>query len=390
MLDVTKMVRDLGAATKSHIERALAPVLQRIDGVESRVAAIPTDPALLKGAPGPAGEKGADGAAGAPGPAGMPGPEGPRGAPGDSGPAGEAGPRGPAGVAGPEGPQGAPGEAGAPGPAGPAGAAGLPGAPGSIGADGPAGPPGPAGAEGPPGPPGARGEPGPQGELGPPGAAGAAGKDGAPGIAGKDGAPGDRGEKGEPGLDGRDGIQGEPGADALQIEVLTALEPDRCYRRGTYAQHRGGLVRSLRLTDALEGAASLEAAGWHVVVRGIDDIAVELGADLRTFGLAVRFTDGAVATKAFTLPVVLDKGIWRAQGYEPGDGVTWGGSFWIAQKQAEEGHTPGAPGDDSGVWRLAVKTGRPGRDGIKGERGERGPEGKAGESSVLHHDGRRF
>ncbi|MEG7651978.1 hypothetical protein U2441_15685, partial [Listeria monocytogenes] len=87
-----------------------------------------------------------------------------------------------------------------------------------------------------------------------------------------------------------------------------------------------------------------EAAGWHVVVRGIDEIALELGADMRTFGLAVRLTDGIVTTKAFSLPVVLDKGIWKAGNYVPGDGVTWGGSYWIAQKQAGDGDTPGAPG----------------------------------------------
>jgi hypothetical protein len=47
--------------------------------------------------------------------------------------------------------------------------------------------------------------------------------------------------------------------------------------------------------------------------------------------------------------------------YRKGDGVTWGGSFWIAQKDAPEGR-PGLSDD----WRLAVKKGRDGRDGRDG------------------------
>ena len=41
----------------------------------------------------------------------------------------------------------------------------------------------------------------------------------------------------------------------------------------------------------------------------------------------------------------------------PGDGTTWGGSFWIAQ--GETGEKP----DTGKGWRLAVKKGRDGRDG---------------------------
>lgn len=61
---------------------------------------------------------------------------------------------------------------------------------------------------------------------------------------------------------------------------------------------------------------------------------------------------------AFTMPVVIDRGVYRdGSEYKAGDGVTWGGSFWIAQKDTSA--KPDA-GDD---WRLSVKRGRDGKHG---------------------------
>ena len=61
----------------------------------------------------------------------------------------------------------------------------------------------------------------------------------------------------------------------------------------------------------------------------------------------------------FSLPVVLDKGVYKAgEGYQAGDGVTWAGSFWIAQEDTTE-----KPDGGKG-WRLAVKRGRDGKDGV--------------------------
>lgn len=57
-------------------------------------------------------------------------------------------------------------------------------------------------------------------------------------------------------------------------------------------------------------------------------------------------------------PVPLDRGVFReGEEYETGDGVTWGGSWWIAQRATTE--KPDGP--DSG-WRLATKKGRDGKD----------------------------
>jgi hypothetical protein len=62
------------------------------------------------------------------------------------------------------------------------------------------------------------------------------------------------------------------------------------------------------------------------------------------------------------LPIVVDRGVFKpGTTYEKGDGITWGGSFWIAQRSTEA--KPEV--DDS--WRLSVKRGRDGKDGANGK-----------------------
>ena len=76
-------------------------------------------------------------------------------------------------------------------------------------------------------------------------------------------------------------------------------------------------------------------------------------------GVFVRFTRGDVV-KEFRLPVVIDRGVFRDDGsYRKGDGVTWGGSFWIAQTDGPDGKPDGG----GKGWRLAVKKGRDGKPG---------------------------
>lgn len=147
------------------------------------------------------------------------------------------------------------------------------------------------------------GEPGPRGEPGEKGEAGEQGPAGAPGIEGEQGAqglPGINGKDGEPGRDGRDG--------------------------------RDGL--------------------------GFDDLAVEQ-TDERSFKLV--FAQGDARKEfAFVVPAVIDRGVFKAdreESYQPGDGVTWGGSYWIAQEE-----TKAKPDSPDSHWRLAVKRGRDGKD----------------------------
>jgi hypothetical protein len=86
---------------------------------------------------------------------------------------------------------------------------------------------------------------------------------------------------------------------------------------------------------------------------GFDDMAAEYDGE-RT--ITLRFERGEnVKTFSFDMPIVLDRGVWRAREYKAGDAVTWGGSLWIAQKETE------AKPDSGEDWRLAVKRGRDAR-----------------------------
>lgn len=160
------------------------------------------------------------------------------------------------------------------------------------------------GKDGEQGPPGERGEQGPVGEKGEPGErgeTGTAGEKGDRGERGEIGAPGEAGPRGEKGLDGKDG------RDGFQLADFDA-----------------------RVLD--------------------DDRTIELS-----------FSDG-VNSNIATLkwPTVIDRGVFKAdrdEPYQAGDGVTWGGSFWIAQQE-----TKAKPDSAESGWRLAVKKGRDGKD----------------------------
>ena len=235
----------------------------------------PTQWALLA-QQGSAGAAGSDGATGAQGPQGIQGPAGAVGAMGAVGATGATGAQGPQGVQGPAGAVGAMGAVGATGATGAQGAigpAGPMGAAGAAGAAGPQGPIGPDGATGATGPTGADGAQGPQGPpvsfqgtwssestyaiggsvffngssyisllannqnnqpdlspafwallaqqggagpQGPAGADGAQGPQGIQGFQGPQGTPGNQGPPGQNGLDGAPGQQGQQGQQGPQ------------------------------------------------------------------------------------------------------------------------------------------------------------------------------
>jgi len=146
---------------------------------------------------------------------------------------------------------------------------------------------------------------------------------------------------------------GEHGRDALQLELQPEIDMEKAYPRGTYARHAGGLWRSFETTKGLHG--------WECVVDGIADLRIEQPS-AREFTLVARTSSGAELSKSIKVAALVDKGVFRAEeGYEAGDGVTWGGSFFIAQKDAPLGK-PGEPGCDG--WRLAVKRGRDAGKGV--------------------------
>lgn len=87
-----------------------------------------------------------------------------------------------------------------------------------------------------------------------------------------------------------------------------------------------------------------------------EDMTEELADDGRT--IVRRYSRGdQVKEFRHQVAVVLDRGVYKdGTEYEPGDGVTWGGSFWIAQQKTTE------KPEGSDCWRLAVKRGRAGKD----------------------------
>lgn len=228
----------------------------------------------------------------------------------------------------------------------------------------------PAGLPGEKGLPGATGQRGPQGEKGetgergPQGEPGANGQDGRAGEPGPVGTPGERGEPGQPGKDGAQGLNGKdgvPGRDALELDILPAIDERKMYPRGIYATHCGGLWRTHKTSNGMDG--------WECIVQGINGIEFKQ-IDARNFEVNVQMSV-ATRTFKFAVPSVLERGVFKTgESYAQGDGVTFAGAYWIAQRD-----TTDRPGEGNDSWRLAVKSGRNGKDG---DRGPQGPEGKPG------------
>ncbi|KRD71442.1 hypothetical protein ASE45_06430 [Lysobacter sp. Root96] len=220
-----------------------------------------------------------------------------------------------------------------------------------------------------------RGPEGPPGERGMDGAAGQDGRDGRdatdeqlamqvkawlaanPPAAGEAGTPGRAGERG---IDGSNGQDGADGRDALEVDVLSGIDIERSYARRTYASHLGGIWVARQQTHGMEG--------WECIVNGYQSIEIDLE-DERTLVVRSTFSDGRRVEKRHAVPMLIDRGVFKdGAGYQRGDGVTWGGSFWIAQVDKADSK----PDAGNGQWRLAVKKGRDGKEGPPG-RAERAP-----------------
>lgn len=224
------------------------------------------------------------------------------------------------------------------------------------------------------------GAPGKDGKDGVDGKNGENGKDGVDGLIGKDGAPGKDGKDGvsvdvdaieravnervekrlaeieqpRDGRDGQPGQRGERGRDALQIDILPDINPEKSYPRGTFATHRGGLWRSKSTTDGMQG--------WECIVEGMHEVTLKQDeSDPRLLTVAISKSGGESIAGRYFIPTVIDKGVFReedAETYVKGDGLTFGGSWYITQKDKPQGK-PGQSND----FRLAAKHGRDGKDG---------------------------
>lgn len=208
---------------------------------------------------------------------------------------------------------------------------------------------------------------------GAPGKDGAAGKDGKDGVAGIPGADGAVGPKGADGADGKEGAPGKDGRDGKDAdpELVRAIVSAELAKAVALlpkpADGRDGLP-GLAGRDGAKGADGKDGADGF----SLEDFDAELGEDGRT--LTLRFARGElVREKRIMLPILIDAGIYKAdRTYVRGDGVTYSGSFWIAQQETQD--KPGL----SPAWRLSVKRGQDGKDGKPGDPGAQGKEGRPG------------
>jgi hypothetical protein len=94
---------------------------------------------------------------------------------------------------------------------------------------------------------------------------------------------------------------------------------------------------------------------------GFDDLSVDFDGERL---VTLNFVRGDIKkSHELLLPVIIDRGIFKdGSEYKHFDSVTFGGSLFIAQKDAPQGK-PGASDD----WRLSVKRGRDGKDGLNGK-----------------------
>lgn len=249
----------------------------------------------------------------------------------------------------------------------------------------------PAGPKGDPGDRGEKGEPGDSitGEKGDRGDAGEPGRDGANGV-------GERGEKGDTGLDGRDGHNGErgdrgPAGESVDLStVILALQPQiKSFLEAIPAPSPPALSD---VVSALEPSVETALAKWALdferraqdtLQRAVDRLPVprdgkdgepgENGIDGMGFDDLIVEHDGErsftiklvrgnqVKDFSFTIPAVIDRGFWKeGTKASAGDGMTSGGSYWIAQKD-----TTTKPEIGNSDWRLTVRKGRDGKDAIQ-------------------------
>ncbi len=163
----------------------------------------------------------------------------------------------------------------------------------------------------------------------------------------------ERGEKGEAGPQGAPGAAGVDGRSITLDDVLPVLKSMQSEWALDFEKRAQSLFQKAvdaipRPIDGKDGRDGLDGIGW-------DSMRVEH--DGRR-GFEYIFTKGEDdhAFK-FSVPCVIDAGFFKeGQTYEQGDGVTFGGSYWIAQKA-----TSAKPEVGSEDWRLAVRKGRDGK-----------------------------
>lgn len=189
------------------------------------------------------------------------------------------------------------------------------------------------------------------------GDAGEPGRDGVDGAPGKDGIDGKDGADGAPGRDGEKGADGKDGADGVGLADAVIDREGQLILTMTNGQTKAlGVVIGKDGAPGKDGEKGLDGTNGRDGIDGVgfDDLDLVETDE----GLSLRAVRGEVV-KEWALPVVFYRGVFSADAnYRKGNSVTWGGSLWIAEKDAPEGK-PDTP--ESG-WRLAVKKGQNGKD----------------------------
>lgn len=172
------------------------------------------------------------------------------------------------------------------------------------------------------------------------------GKDGAAGKDGRDGADGKHGKDGTAGLDGKS----FSAADAAPLIEAAIAKYALDFERRVQDILQRAIERIPAPKDGRDGAAGRD---------GVDGLSFA-DFDLKHVGerdwLMVVARGDIKREFKLHLPGFIDRNVYQeGKAYEVGDGVTFGGSFWIAQRD-----TNAKPSTDDS-WRLAVKKGRDGR-----------------------------
>jgi hypothetical protein len=147
---------------------------------------------------------------------------------------------------------------------------------------------------------------------------------------------------------------GEDGASVTVDEVVAALMPRI---EGEVA--KWALEFERRAQDTLQRAADkLPIPKNGEDGLGFDDLTMEHDGERK---FAFVMTRGEQTKRfEFSVPAVIDRGFWQpGMTVEAGDGVTRGGSYWIAK-----GDTDSEPAVGNDAWRLAVRKGRDARGGV--------------------------
>jgi len=187
----------------------------------------------------------------------------------------------------------------------------------------------------------------------------------------------EKGEPGAAGIDGKDGASVSmddvtPVLAEMVEKAVAALPPAPKGDRGEPGQ-KGEPGRDGRDASDIPMLKSFIGEEMRMQLgQALQSFAVNSPDDGRTLSFSFEVAGESVQREIRT-SLVLDRGVWRSGPFARGDGVSFGGSFFIAQLDTED------KPETSGAWRLAVKRGRDGRDGKNGEQGPTGPKGDKGE-----------